>query len=115
LTLSRGRIDESLQSISPSRRIVGQGIGQLGNVWDADRNIDASMRYYAEQLSTSGGDTSRAYEKYHFGPKGGFNQGDADKFSSFEGQYNNQPTAELKRQASGEAAGLEASKYVTDG
>ena len=36
-----------------------------------EQNADVAMKYYKQQLNSSGNDTKAAYEKYHYGPNSG--------------------------------------------
>lgn len=83
---------------------------------DPEKNIDASLRYYAEQrkkYGTGGG----AYEAYHYGPGSGiYNTADAAQFNGLSNQYSNNKDVlpYLNKRADEQTANLKASEYVSN-
>ena len=82
---------------------------------DPDKNIDMTARYYAEQYKATNGNADAAYQRYHYGPNSGvFNQEDNAAFETRRQQYSNtaDSTDAAGRTATGQTAGLSASRYA---
>jgi hypothetical protein len=81
---------------------------------DPSKNLDMTAKYLKQQLDATNGDARKAYERYHYGPGGQYNEADADAFDQKRQQYANVPEVlkNLQGNATEQTTSMAASRYA---